>query len=94
MSHRDPMEWERGAFPFLKKVWYKIKSSKPFTEFRHSNLNPYHRGVMEVKADSLEEARKIARQEIVERIKHPETQKISRNNPEKRRSQSKGIYFI
>ena len=94
MSHRDPMEWERNALPALKKIWYKIKATKLFNKFRHSNLNPYHRGVMEIKADSLQEARQIARRQIIERIKHPETQKISKHKAQKRSSQSKGTDFI
>ena len=93
MPHRDPMEWERNALPYLRKVWLKIKSSKLFNKFRHSNLNPYHRGVIEISAETLEEAKKIARQHVIEKNKHPET-RTRRENRSKRRSQSKGTDFI
>lgn len=64
---KDPMEWERRAFPFLKKIWMKIKSSKLYEKFRHSNLNPYHRGLPEIEADNLDEARKIARKNAIDK---------------------------
>ena len=67
---RDPMEWERRAFPLLKKIWMKIKSSELFKRFRHSNLNPYHRGIPEIKADSLAEAKSLARKQFIENIKN------------------------
>ena len=66
---RDPMAWERTAFPFLRKVWMKIKSLKAFDKFRHSKLNPYHRGLPEIKADSLDEAKQKARGQIIENLK-------------------------
>lgn len=69
MPPRDPMEWERKAFPFIKKIWMKIKSSKLFNRFRQSSLNPYHRGVRHIEADSLPEAKQTARQQIIEKIK-------------------------
>lgn len=65
----DPMEWERRAFPRLKKLWMKIKSSKLYKKFRHSELNPYHRGLTSVEADSLSEAKKIARKEAIAKAK-------------------------
>ena len=65
---RDPMEWERRAFPRLKKIWMKIKSSKLYQNFRHSKLNPYHRGIPEIEADSLDEARQEARKSIIEKL--------------------------
>jgi len=66
---RDPMEWERQAFPLLRKVWMKIKSSKLFNKFRHSDLNPYHRGLPKIEAENLDEAKKIARQNAIEETK-------------------------
>lgn len=65
---RDPMEWERRAFPRLKKIWMKIKSSKLYQNFRHSKLNPYHRGIPEIEANSLDEARQEARKSIIEKL--------------------------
>ena len=66
---RDPLEWERQAFPHVKKLWMKIKSSKMFEKFRRSKLNPYHRGVMEIEAENLREAEQIARKKIIEKLK-------------------------
>lgn len=71
MPYRDPMEWERKAFPFIKKIWMKIKSSKLFSRFRHSSLNPYHRGVPKIEADTLQEAKETARRKIIEKIQSP-----------------------
>ncbi|MBO7098229.1 MAG: hypothetical protein J6W11_06310 [Alphaproteobacteria bacterium] len=65
---RDPMEWERRAFPLLRKIWLKIKSTTLFDKFRHSNLNPYHRNVPEIKAENLTEATKTARKIAIEKI--------------------------
>lgn len=72
MAYRDPMEWERRAFPLVKKIWMKIKSSKLFDRFRKSSLNPYHRGIPDIKADTLEEAKQTARQEFIKQIKNPD----------------------
>lgn len=65
----DPMEWERQAFPKLKKIWMKIKSSKLYQKFRHSSLNPYHRGLPKIEANNLAEAKKIARQKAIDKVK-------------------------
>lgn len=70
MPYRDPMEWERRAFPFLKKIWIKIKSSELFNRFRHSDLNPYHRGIPKIEADTLKEAKQMARQKFIKQIKN------------------------
>ena len=67
---RDPMEWERRAFPFLRNIWMKIKSSQWFDKFRHSNLNPYHRHVREINAEDFIKARNLARKQIIETIKN------------------------
>ena len=68
---RDPMEWERRAFPLLKKIWMKIKSSKLFEHFRRSSLNPYHRGIPKIEAETLDEAKQTARKQFIEKIKNP-----------------------
>ena len=83
---RDPMEWERKAFPLIKKIWMKIKSSKLFGRFRHSNLNPYHRGIPEIKADSLIEAKQNARLKFIEQIKNPDIDKRLQKCKKARRS--------
>lgn len=75
MKYKDPMEWERKAFPFLKKIWMKIKTSKLFNKFRQSRLNPYHHGLPKIDADSLEEAREIARERVIEKIKRSKDDK-------------------
>jgi len=67
-EHRDPMEWEVKAFPHIKKLWMKIKSSRLFDKFRHSNLNPYHRDVPEIKAENLSEARQIFRKQLIDKL--------------------------
>ena len=79
MTYRDPMEWERRAFPFFKRIWMKIKSSKLFNKFRQSRLNPYHRGLPNIEADNLEEAKTIARKQIVEKIKNKDSKTKRRN---------------
>ena len=56
------MAWEAAAFPKLKKIWSGIRSSAAYKYFRSSKLNPYHMGVKEIKADSLDKARNIARE--------------------------------
>ena len=58
----DAMAWEAAAFKNLKEIWYDIKESAPYKGFRSSPLNPYHFGVKEVKAGSLDKARKIIRE--------------------------------
>ena len=91
MKYKDPMEWERRAFPFFKKIWMKIKSSKLFNKFRHSSLNPYHHGVPKIEADNLEEARKIARKQVIERIKNSDNKE---NRETKKRASTRGNDFI
>ena len=59
-------DWEVKALSGLKKIWYKIKGSKPFNKFRESKLNPYHWGLEEIEASSLAEAKEIARQKAIE----------------------------
>lgn len=66
---QDPMEWERRSFRRLKKFWMKIKSSKWFNKFRQSDLNPYHKGLPKIEAESFSEAKKIARQKAIEKAK-------------------------
>lgn len=63
-KHEIPhvMQWEAAAFPKLKKIWHGIKSSAVYKAFRSSKLNPYHMGVKEIKAESLDKAKKIARE--------------------------------
>ena len=40
---RDPMEWERRAFPRFKKIWMKIKSSKLFyVEFKNYLIKAFN----------------------------------------------------
>ena len=47
---------DANKFSGIKKLWYKIKSSKLFLSFRHSRLNPYHTQLK--RFDSKEEANK------------------------------------
>lgn len=95
MPPRDPMEWERKAFPFIKKIWMKIKSSKLFNRFRRSSLNPYHRGVPHVEADSLQEAKQTARRQIIEKIKTPDiTQRRQKCEKARQACLTKGNDFI
>lgn len=56
------MAQEVEALKGLKRVWKGIKESDAYKSFRASKLNPYHFGVKEIKADSLEKARRIARE--------------------------------
>ena len=57
---------EQDFLAGLKKLWYKIKESKPFKKFRASKkLNPYHRGLIEINAETLAEAKKIARRNAI-----------------------------
>ena len=58
----EVMAWEAAAFRDLKEIWYDIKDSTIYKGFRASQLNPYHFGVKEVKADSLDKARNIIRE--------------------------------
>ena len=83
MNYKDPMEWERRAFPFIKKIWMKIKTSKLFNKFRQSSLNPYHRGLPKIKAESLAEAKAIARRKIIEKLQNSENknQEANKNTP-------------
>lgn len=61
---------EIKALSGLKQLWYKVKKSNLFKKFRASKIfNPYHRGVFEVEAETLEEARKIARRNAIENYK-------------------------
>ena len=46
---------------FKENIWYPLISSKLFNLYRHSRLNPYHRGLKEIKAKSLEQAKLKAR---------------------------------
>jgi len=56
------MAQEVAALKGLKNIWREIKESKAYKRFRSSKLNPYHFGVKEIEADSLEDARKISRE--------------------------------
>lgn len=56
------MQWEVAAFPKLKKVWHTLRNSRAYKAFRSSKLNPYHMRVREIKAESLDKARNIARE--------------------------------
>lgn len=55
------MAHEVESLKGLKEIWSEIRDSDAYKSFRSSQLNPYHFGVKEIKADSLEEARKISR---------------------------------
>lgn len=68
----------------FKESLMKIKSSKLFNKFRHSKLNPYHRGVVEIEASNLEEAKRIAREKAIERIKNSKNRKTLLNRAEKK----------
>ena len=54
-------EGQESLLPRQRKLWMKIKRAKLFEMFKHSRLNPYHFGLMHIKAQNLEEAREIAR---------------------------------
>ena len=58
----EALAWEANALRDLKEIWWSIKDSKLYKNFRSSQLNPYHFGVREIKAESLEQARKIIRE--------------------------------
>ena len=58
----EVMAWESNSFKKLKKVWADIRSSGLYKSFRASKLNPYHFRVREINANSLEKAKKIARE--------------------------------
>ena len=67
MSVPKVFEWEVKALPRLKKIWKKIKQSALFVKFRKSKLNPYHRHLPEIEADTLEKARERVRRELIEK---------------------------
>lgn len=54
---------ELDMLPHLRKLWIKAKKSKLYDKFRHSDLNPYHYGVRKIDAPTLDEAKKIARED-------------------------------
>ena len=58
----EVMAWEAASFKKLKKVWAYIRSSGLYKSFRASKFNPYHFGVKEIKAESLDKAREISRE--------------------------------
>lgn len=50
----------------LRNLWHKIKKSNLFKKFRKSKiLNPYHHGLIEIDAETLAEAKKIARRNAI-----------------------------
>ena len=51
-----------AALRGVREAWGNIKKSFLYKNFRASQLNPYHFGVEEVKADSLDKARRIIRE--------------------------------
>lgn len=77
MAPRDQLEEERNTLKKLKKVWMRIKQSKLFDDFRHSDLNPYHKGMPKIEADSLDEAKKIARQQAIAKLQNSEEEDIA-----------------
>ena len=91
---RDPMEWERKAFPFLKKIWMAIKSSQWFSRFRHSDLNPLHRHVRHIDADNLQEAKNLARKEIIKSLKSQKNEKLTLRQKDKQIRLTKSNDFI
>ena len=52
---------EARDFRLLKKIWMSFKNTKIYNKFRHSDLNPYHMGVRKIEAKTLDEARRIMR---------------------------------
>lgn len=54
---------ELKMFPKLREYYIKAKKTPLYDKFRHSGLNPYHFGVRKVKADSLDEAKRIIRED-------------------------------
>ena len=63
---------ELKMLPYLRKLWHKIKSSDLYDAFRHSDFNPYHRGIRKVEADTLDEARRIVREDAKRAAAHRE----------------------
>lgn len=57
--HQHPKQ--EGTFlRFVKQLWYRFKATKLFQAFRHSRLNPFHTRLLNIKTETLNEAREIA----------------------------------
>ena len=57
----DAFDDQANWFVHTRRLWMKFKNSRFFNYIKHSRLNPYHRGLEKVVADTPQQEQEIAR---------------------------------